>query len=569
MPEDHSSEPVRAVAYYRMSTDRQEASVPQQREWARRAADAHGVAVVAEFQDDGVSGSEIDKRRGLAALLSYCERPPGAPVAAVVVWDPDRLSRADSIRTAAVVCRLVDAGVTRLLTQEGWVDFDSDLDRVLFHLRQDLSRSAYSKSLSKSTTRAALSRARAGLWVAGKPPLAYALGGDGRLAPGRPEEVELVLWLFRAYADTDDSLGDLARALDARGVPPPRGPRWRRDTVRKVLVNRAYVGDLVWNATHQGKYHRVKGGEVHAAAARKARRHEPNAAADLIVFEGAHPALVDRATFARVAAKLVAGRWRRTTPAPGGGAWVLSGLAYCGACGGRLTGRTERHARPGGRAYTYRRLVCNANAAFGKGACRSYSVQQGRLLRSLGALLKESFTDPGRRRELQAQVEEEAGRQAREADGRALALEGRVAEWDRKIQQAKGNLLLLPRDLVADAAATLRAWQGERDLLAAERDVLRRQAVDDAADVNEVAAALGELEALQGALADAPPALVRTILRRLLVKVTVVFDAAAPANRASATALDLTFTPAAVKYLSPSGAKRQQVCLTLRLPLPA
>jgi DNA invertase Pin-like site-specific DNA recombinase len=83
-----------AVAYYRMSTTSQEASVPEQRAWAERAARANGVELVKEFQDDGIPGSEIGRRSGLMDLLAYCEaRADTAPVAAVVVWDADRLSR--------------------------------------------------------------------------------------------------------------------------------------------------------------------------------------------------------------------------------------------------------------------------------------------------------------------------------------------------------------------------------------------------------------------------------------------------------------------------------------------
>jgi DNA invertase Pin-like site-specific DNA recombinase len=44
----------RAVAYYRASTDRQEASIPQQREWAQRAARIGGIDAVAEFDDEGI-----------------------------------------------------------------------------------------------------------------------------------------------------------------------------------------------------------------------------------------------------------------------------------------------------------------------------------------------------------------------------------------------------------------------------------------------------------------------------------------------------------------------------------
>jgi DNA invertase Pin-like site-specific DNA recombinase len=108
---------------------------------------------------------------GLAALLAYCEaRAESDPPAAVVVWDGDRLSRADSIRTAVVLDRLITAGVSKLLTADGWIDLESDIDRLMFNLKQVLSRAAYSKNLSKNVTRSALRRAQEGRWVCARPP---------------------------------------------------------------------------------------------------------------------------------------------------------------------------------------------------------------------------------------------------------------------------------------------------------------------------------------------------------------------------------------------------------------
>src|SRR5262249_21231756 len=136
------SNPTRAVAYYRMSTGKQEASIPEQREWAGQACPKQGVEVLTEFTDDGISGSEIDRRPGLMALLRYVEER--GDVEALVVWDLDRFSRASSIETAAVLHRLMGAGVTSILTPERWYDLENDIDVLLVNVGQDFSRAAYS-----------------------------------------------------------------------------------------------------------------------------------------------------------------------------------------------------------------------------------------------------------------------------------------------------------------------------------------------------------------------------------------------------------------------------------------
>src|SRR5262249_38122031 len=149
----------------------------------------------------------------------------------------------------------------RLLTSDGWVDFEDDTDRLVFNLHQDVSRSKFSKDLSENISRGAVARALAGFWVAGKAPLGYRTFGPKyakKLVFGPGAEVALVLWIFETYTSTTASAGDLAHMLnDKIGNPTgimPRSGRWTRDTVRKILRNRAYLGWIVWNASHQGKF---------------------------------------------------------------------------------------------------------------------------------------------------------------------------------------------------------------------------------------------------------------------------------------------------------------------------
>src|SRR5262249_10362196 len=55
---------------------------------------------------------------------------------------------------------------------------------------------------------------------------------------------------------------------------------------------------------------------------------------DVLRVPNTHPPLTDPATFEAVQRRMRLNR-TRTTPVRGGGWWVLTGLAHCGACGGR------------------------------------------------------------------------------------------------------------------------------------------------------------------------------------------------------------------------------------------
>jgi site-specific DNA recombinase len=225
-----------------MSTDRQEDSIAQQRDWALRVCQREGVEVVAAFEDPGIAGDEIKLRPGLQALIEHCEQ---GGVDAVVTWNADRFSRADSIRTAALLCRLLDAGVTRMLTAEGWIDFEDDTDRMLHAIKQDASRSAYSKTLSANVARACVKKAREGKWNGGRVPYAYIVGPDQHLALGDPAEAEAVRTIFHLLA-AGLSVVRVARELERLGAPRPKyGFRqWTKPTVYGIATNRKYTGAM-------------------------------------------------------------------------------------------------------------------------------------------------------------------------------------------------------------------------------------------------------------------------------------------------------------------------------------
>jgi DNA invertase Pin-like site-specific DNA recombinase len=540
MSEKHSTNvtPVRAVAYYRMSTAKQEASIPEQREWACRAARTHGVELLAEFQDDGIAGDDIRRRTGLAPLLAWCA---GHDAEAVVVWDADRLSRADSIRTAAVLDTLMQAGVTRLLTHEGWIDLEDDVDRLLFHIRQDMSRAAYSKSLSRNVTRSALDRARKGLWVAGRPPYAYRIADDGRLAPGDPAMVETLRWIFRQFASTADSCGEICRKLIEMGAPPPpprrckkggvKGGRWQRGVINDLLACRAYLGEIVWNASTRGKYSRVVGGDVAAVRGRGGRPFAHNAPEDWVVTPDAHPALIDRETFDACQKKLAATRRGqpgcRATPVKGGGDWVLSGLLYCGVCGGRMVGVTERR-NYNGKPLVYRYYACKANQRTGAGTCRKNAVKQEAVVGEVANLIQASFTDPQRLALLRAELERQAGEAEEDRAADRVRLEDALAALDRQIRQGNRNLAVLPEDRLAGVVAQVRAWEEERAGLARELARLDAAAEVRADYARHVGEALGQVRRLAEIVREATPEEVRNALAGLVEKVTLFFDYGPP-----------------------------------------
>ena len=79
----------RVALYLRVSTDQQ--TTENQRRELITAAERHGWAIVAEYCDQGISGSKgRDKRPGLDAMLKAVAR---REVDVVMAWSVDRLAR--------------------------------------------------------------------------------------------------------------------------------------------------------------------------------------------------------------------------------------------------------------------------------------------------------------------------------------------------------------------------------------------------------------------------------------------------------------------------------------------
>jgi hypothetical protein len=373
--------------------------------------------------------------------------------------------------------------------------------------------------------------------VAGRPPYGYRIGDDGHLALGDPAHVETVRWIFRQYATTADSCGDLCRRLMEMGAPPPPprtrkgrrwGGRWDRGILNDLLARRTYLGEIAWNVSTQGKYSRVEGGEVKPVKGRGGRRRLAlNAPEQWIVTPDAHPAIIDPETFDACQRKLAetcrGGSRCRNTPRAGGGDWVLSGLFYCGMCGGRMVGITERR-RYKDKPLVYRYYACKTNQRTSAGTCRKNGVKQELVLQEVAKLIQQSFTDPRRRVRLQAELERQAnqGEEDRAADRERF--QAALDTLDRQIAQGNRNLAILPEDRLAAVVAQVRAWEAERADLA--RELAR---VDAAAEVQadyarHAAAALEQVQHLEEIVRTAPPDVVRNALAGLVERITLRFD---------------------------------------------
>jgi site-specific DNA recombinase len=247
------SEAMRALLYARYSTMLQkEASIEDQLRICSQHAGREGWTVVEAFPDYAISGA-VRARPGLNALLEAVSAGRGDVVLAESI---DRLSR-DQEDIARIFKQVSFAGARIVTLQEG------EINELHVGMKGTMA-ALYRKDLAEKTRRGQTGRVLAGRCPGGN---AYGYRRVARFdANGEPErglreideaEAAIVRRIFSEFID-GRSPRDIAKRLNAEGVPGPTGGPWSASTingdrVRKngILQNELYIGQIVFNKTRR------------------------------------------------------------------------------------------------------------------------------------------------------------------------------------------------------------------------------------------------------------------------------------------------------------------------------
>ena len=218
----------RAVAYYRVSTQRQGRSglgIDAQRTRVMQFVEAEGFELVGEHVEveTGKGADALDRRPRLAEALTMArkERCP------VVVARLDRLSR-----DVAFISGLMAQRVPFIVAELG-----ADADPFMLHLYAALAEKE--RTLISERTKAALAarKARGAPLGNRKAPAAAAAKGRKVSLDQAERFAQDVMATIRSIQRSGvTSLRGIARALHARGIRTARGGKWQVSNVRNVLA---------------------------------------------------------------------------------------------------------------------------------------------------------------------------------------------------------------------------------------------------------------------------------------------------------------------------------------------
>lgn len=167
--------------------------------------------------------------------------------------------------------------------------------------------------------------------------------GRRRIVPGDvvmdPVAGPLVREAFRLYEQGQHSLSDLAKWADSVGLRTREGRLHDKDSIRTMLTNIAYTGQVA--------AYRRKGGAI--------------------IANGKHPALIDAATFAQVQSVLEQRRYAVPATPFSREPYPLSGTAVCAFCAAPLVGSGSKRG-------AHRYMRCATTLRHGRDACRQPMV---------------------------------------------------------------------------------------------------------------------------------------------------------------------------------------------------
>ena len=259
---------MRAAAYVRMSSDRQELSIGTQSAAIHAYAETHHMEVVRRYEDAAKSGLQISNRDGMKRLLREVMDDP-RPFDVVLVYDVSRWGRFQDIDAAAYyeyTCRLHGAKV--IYVQEAFGSDEEPMTALLKTLKRAMA-AEYARDLGVKS-RAGQDRAvHLGYQMGSLPcigltrvaidrfgnrrPLARGQSKampSERIAwmPGPPTEVALTRRIFGMYADTNATIKGVARHLRAQGLVAQDGRPFTESRVRRLLRCEALAGNFVWGS---------------------------------------------------------------------------------------------------------------------------------------------------------------------------------------------------------------------------------------------------------------------------------------------------------------------------------
>lgn len=335
----------RVAAYARVSTksDEQLLSLETQKEHYDNFISSNPEWEYAGlYYDEGISGTKVEKRDGLLALLKDCE---DGKIDRVITKSISRFSR-NTTDCLEMVRSLAKLNIYLYFEKEN-IDTEHMSSELMLSILSSIAESE-SRSISQNSKWSVKHRFEEGTFIIGYPPYGYE-NKDGKMIIV-PEEAEIVQDIF---AMTINGMGTyvIAKELNRRGIPSKRGAEWNSTSVRGILQNEKYTGDVIFQKTYTDD---------------NFNRHNNYGEKNMYLCRNHHEPIVSHEIFDK-ATTVIEQRGKEKSIETGTGKYqhlyAFSGKIICGECGAKF--KRRRHYKPSGKYVSW---TCNTHIT-DKNAC--------------------------------------------------------------------------------------------------------------------------------------------------------------------------------------------------------
>lgn len=285
------------------------------------------------YIDDGFSGTHFDRP---AFQRMLCDIEQGK-INMVITKDLSRLGR-DYIGTGNLLEKYFPEHNVR------YIAVTDNIDTFLDGTNNDIApfkaimNDMYAKDISKKIKTSLRAKQKEGKWVSGRTPFGYRRdpNNKNRFVIHR-EQAKIVKRIFEMSLE-GFSFYQIALKLTKEKVKTPAQyycfewkshyrfnyGKWNSKTIRDILVNQMYIGNMVQNKRSKVNY--------------KVKKVLPNAPKDYIIVEHTHEPIIEKKVFDEVQKRLPknVGRIEKKEK------HLLDGLLYCKECGHRISITSRR-----------------------------------------------------------------------------------------------------------------------------------------------------------------------------------------------------------------------------------
>lgn len=323
-----------------------------------------------EFIDDGVSGTNFD-RPGWNKLQEEMEN---GTIKVVITKNLSRLGRSNFECSYFLDYYFPENNIRYIAVQEQIDTFNNENSNNEYAALNNFINEKYSRDLSKNIKRVYRIKQQAGEYMGGKPIYGYQKDpNDKHKLIIDEESANVVKRIFELYLELHSQSGVMKVLTNERisipevykqsrrGVKAKHPYEWNYHTIRSILRNRMYIGDMVQN--------------VHIKKSFREKKIIKTNKDDWVIVEGTHEAIIDKETFDRVQNLLDANYRQPTKPYER----TFGGIMFCHECGHKIgVGNPKRDSRPREKQYVY--TYCNyyrKNSAYNK--CTPHTMNYNNL----------------------------------------------------------------------------------------------------------------------------------------------------------------------------------------------